>query len=67
MATVLRYDLTFMADAQTAGVVVGVRVPVILTSRADTAAVRRFSAAVAVLYADALARNHTSILPDRED
>ena len=60
-------DLTFMADAQTAGVVVGARVPVILTSRADTAAVRRFSAAAAVLYADALARDPASILPDRAD
>jgi phosphate acetyltransferase len=29
----------------------------ILTSRADTAAARRFSAAAAVLYADALARD----------
>ena len=60
-------DLTFMADAQTAGVVVGARVPVILTSRADTAAVRRYSAAAAVLYADALARDPASILPNRED
>ena len=52
-------NLAFMADAQTAGLVVGARVPVILTSRADTAAARRFSAAAAVLYADALARDPT--------
>ena len=52
-------NLAFMADAQTAGLVVGARVPVILTSRADTAAARRFSAAAAVLYADcAGARSH---------
>ena len=38
-----------MADAQIAGLVVGARVPVILTSRADTAAARLFSAAAAVL------------------
>jgi phosphotransacetylase len=57
-------DLAFMADAQTAGLVVGARVPIVLTSRADTAASRRFSAAAAVLYADALARDPTSILPD---
>ncbi len=57
-------NLAFMADAQVAGLVVGARVPVILTSRADTAAARRFSAAVAVLYADALARDPGSILPD---
>ena len=35
-------NLAFMADAQIAGLVVGARVPVILTSRADTAAARRF-------------------------
>lgn len=42
-------NLAFIADAQTAGLVVGARVPVILTSRADTAAARRLSAAAAVL------------------
>jgi hypothetical protein len=44
--------------------VVGARVPVILTSRADTAAARRFSAAGAVLYADALARDPAILLPE---
>jgi len=57
-------DLAFMADAQIAGLVVGARVPVVLTSRADTAAARRFSAAAAVLYGDALARDPASILPE---
>ena len=57
-------NLAFMADAQVAGLVVGARVPVILTSRADTAAARRFSAAAAVLYADALARDPTILLPE---
>ena len=57
-------NLAFMADAQTAGLVVGARVPVILTSRADTAAARRFSAAAAVLYADARARDPAILLPD---
>jgi phosphate acetyltransferase len=57
-------NLAFMADAQTAGLVVGARVPVILTSRADTAAARRFSAAAAVLYADALARDPGILLPE---
>lgn len=52
--------LGFTADAQSAGLIVGARVPVILTSRADTPAVRRFSAAVAVLYADALAHSQKS-------
>ena len=57
-------NLAFMADAQIAGLVVGARVPVILTSRADTAVARRFSAAAAVLYADALARDPTILLPE---
>ncbi len=57
-------NLAFMADAQIAGLVVGARVPVILTSRADTPAARRFSAAAAVLYADALARDPAILLPE---
>jgi phosphate acetyltransferase/phosphate butyryltransferase len=57
-------NLAFMADAQTAGLVVGARVPVILTSRADTAAARLFSAAAAALYADALARDPAILLPE---
>jgi len=57
-------NLAFMADAQTAGVVVGARVPIVLTSRADTAAARRFSAAAALLYADALARDPASVFPE---
>jgi phosphate acetyltransferase len=57
-------NLAFMADAQIAGLVVGARVPVILTSRADTAAARRFSAAAAVLYADTLARDPAMLLPE---
>jgi phosphate acetyltransferase len=47
-----------------AGLVVGARVPIVLTSRADTAAARRFSAAAAVLYANALARDPNNILPE---
>jgi phosphate acetyltransferase len=57
-------NLVFMADANTAGVVVGARVPIVLTSRADTAASRRFSAAAALLYADALAREPAKVLPE---
>jgi len=37
---------------------------IMLTSRADTAAARRFSAAAALLYADALARDPASVLPE---
>ena len=43
---------------------VGARTPVILTSRADTPAARRFSAAAAVLYADTLARDPAIVLPE---
>ncbi len=57
-------NLAFMADAQTADLVVGARVPLILTSRADTPAARRFSAAAAVLYAAALARDPTILHPE---
>jgi phosphotransacetylase len=57
-------NLVFMADANTAGVVVGARVPIVLTSRADTAAARRFSAAAALLYAEALARDPADVLPE---
>jgi phosphotransacetylase len=57
-------NLAFMADAQTAGLVVGARAPIVLTSRADTAAARRFSAAAAVLYADALKRDPTILQPE---
>lgn len=56
-------NLSFMADAQMAGIVVGARVPVILTSRADTIAARLFSAAAAVLYAGALARDPAILSP----
>jgi phosphate acetyltransferase len=49
----LAKNLTFLAKADAAGIVLGARVPVILTSRADSVRSRRASAAVAVLYADA--------------
>jgi len=38
--------------------------PAILSSRADIAAARRFSAAAGVLYADALTRDATILLPE---
>lgn len=60
-------NLAFMSDAETAGLVVGARIPIMLTSRADTPAARRFSAAAAVLYADALARDPDAILPTTAD
>lgn len=52
----LAKNLTFMAGADAAGVVLGARVPVILTSRADTLKTRLASCAVASLYAHARAQ-----------
>ena len=46
-------QLTFMANAEAAGIVLGARVPVILNSRADSARSRLASCAVAVLLAEA--------------
>ena len=44
-------ELTFLANAAAAGIVLGARVPIILTSRADSVRARLASCAVAVLYA----------------
>ncbi|MBL8658291.1 MAG: bifunctional enoyl-CoA hydratase/phosphate acetyltransferase [Rhodospirillales bacterium] len=49
----LAKQLTFMAEAEAAGIVVGARAPIILTSRADSARTRLASCAVAVLMAEA--------------
>ncbi len=47
----LAKQLAYLAKADSAGLVVGARVPVILTSRADSAEARLASCAVAVAYA----------------
>ena len=49
----LAKSLTFMAGADAAGIVLGARVPIILTSRADSLITRLASCAVAVLVARA--------------
>jgi phosphate acetyltransferase len=49
----LAKSLTFMADADAAGIVLGARVPIILTSRADSVTSRLASCAVAALVAAA--------------
>ena len=49
----LAKSLTFLAGADAAGIVLGARVPVILTSRADSLTVRLASCAVATLVANA--------------
>ena len=49
----LAKQLTYMANADAAGIVLGTRIPIILTSRADNLRTRLASAAVAVLLAQA--------------
>jgi phosphate acetyltransferase len=49
----LAKSLSFLASADAAGIVLGARVPVILTSRADSVMTRRASCAVAALVAEA--------------
>jgi len=53
----LAKSLSFMAGAAAAGIVLGARVPVILTSRADSVSARLASCAVAVLVAHDRARS----------
>jgi phosphotransacetylase len=50
---ILAKQLTFLANADSAGLVLGARVPVILTSRADSVRARIASCAVAMLVAHA--------------
>ncbi len=52
----LAKNLTFLAKADAAGMVLGARVPIILTSRADSVRSRMASCAAAVLYAEARRR-----------
>ena len=49
----LAKSLTFMADADAAGIVLGARVPIILTSRADSVTTRLASCAVGALVVQA--------------
>jgi phosphate acetyltransferase len=49
----LAKSLSFLADADAAGIVLGARVPIILTSRADSITTRLASCAVAALVAKA--------------
>ena len=52
----LAKNLTFLAKADAAGMVLGARVPIVLTSRADSVRTRMASCAAAALHADALRR-----------
>lgn len=51
----LAKNLTFLSGADAAGIVLGARVPIVLTSRADSTRTRLASCAVAALYARYLA------------
>ncbi len=53
----LAKSLTFMADADAAGIVLGARVPIILTSRADSITTRLASCAVGALIVQARREN----------
>ena len=57
----LAKNLTFMLKADSAGIVLGARVPIILTSRADSLRGRMASCAISVLYADARRRASTVV------
>ena len=59
----LAKSLSFLASADAAGIVLGARVPIILTSRADSLLTRLASCAVAALVADAR-RKTTAIAGD---
>jgi phosphate acetyltransferase len=56
-ANILAKQLTFLANADSAGLVLGARVPIILTSRADSVRSRIASCAVAMLAAHARQRS----------
>ncbi len=55
----LAKNFTFMAKADSAGIVLGARVPIVLTSRANSLRGRMASCAIAVLNADARRRAST--------
>src|SRR5213075_3390360 len=57
----LAKNLIFLSMADSAGLVLGARVPIVLTSRADSVRSRMASCAAAVLYADA--RRRAAALP----
>ena len=57
----LAKQLTFLAGAEAAGIVLGARVPVILTSRADSVRARIGSCAIAVLLAHARRTAQTAV------
>jgi phosphate acetyltransferase len=60
---ILAKQLIFLAHAEAAGIVLGAKVPIILTSRADSVRTRHASAATAVLHAHAVRQGlHAGLL-----
>ena len=58
----LAKELSFLANADAAGIVLGARVPIILTSRADNVRTRMASCAVAAMYARRVAAAAVGVL-----
>ena len=61
----LAKQLTFMANADTAGVVLGARVPIVLTSRSDNVQTRLASCAVGLLVAHARRTGLPAVMTSR--
>jgi phosphate acetyltransferase len=59
----LAKQLMFLADADGAGIVLGARLPIVLTSRADSLRTRMASAAIAVLLAHARRTGGMPVVP----
>jgi phosphate butyryltransferase len=60
---ILAKELTYAAQAEVAGLLLGAKVPVLLTSRADDEQSWMFSCAVAVLYAHCQATGTSAVRP----
>jgi phosphate acetyltransferase len=60
-ANMLAKSLVYLAGADAAGIVLGARVPIVLTSRADSPMARRASCGVAVLLAHARSRRPAAV------
>ena len=62
---ILAKQLSFMANADAAGIVLGARIPVVLTSRADSVRARLTSCALAILLASASGLHPSDPYDDR--
>lgn len=60
---ILAKELTYAAQAEGAGLVLGAKVPVLLTSRADNERARLFTCAVGALYAHRQATGESAVKP----